>query len=233
MGFKFGGENMLTQLITQIKLQLVDYVKKVEGKGLSTNDYTTEEKSKLENIAANANNYSLPTASSTVKGGIKIGSGFSMDGEVLSVSSGGEADSVKWANVTGKPEKSSNIDTDGTDDTKYTTPKAVKTYVDSKAAAVFKPQGSIAFSALPALSASILGNVYNITNAFNTTSDFLEGAGKSYPAGSNVVCVASGDTYKWDVMSGAVDLSPYAKTEDFSEITADEVQTIWTTVFGS
>lgn len=48
-------------------------VDKVSGKGLSTNDYTTTEKNKLSGIAANANNYSLPLASSTVRGGMKTG----------------------------------------------------------------------------------------------------------------------------------------------------------------
>lgn len=36
-------------------------VDKVSGKGLSSNDYTTAEKNKLEGIAANANNYAHPT----------------------------------------------------------------------------------------------------------------------------------------------------------------------------
>lgn len=50
----------------------------------STNDFTTAEKTKLAGIAENANNYSLPTASSSAKGGVKIGSGLTMTGEVLS-----------------------------------------------------------------------------------------------------------------------------------------------------
>lgn len=44
-------------------------VDKVEGKGLSTNDYTTAEKTKL----AGLKNYSLPTATVGALGGIKIG----------------------------------------------------------------------------------------------------------------------------------------------------------------
>lgn len=44
-------------------------VDKVEGKGLSTNDYTTAEKNKL----AGLKNYSLPTATVGALGGIKIG----------------------------------------------------------------------------------------------------------------------------------------------------------------
>lgn len=47
-------------------------VDKVSGKGLSTNDYTTAEKTKLAGIAENANNYSLPKATNAVFGGIKV-----------------------------------------------------------------------------------------------------------------------------------------------------------------
>lgn len=62
------------------------FVAKESGKGLSTNDYTTTEKQKLAGIANNANNYSLPTASSTTLGGVKVGSGLSISNGVLSVS---------------------------------------------------------------------------------------------------------------------------------------------------
>ena len=46
-------------------------VQQIAGKGLSTEDYTTAEKTKLGGIAENANNYSLSTASGNVLGGIK------------------------------------------------------------------------------------------------------------------------------------------------------------------
>ena len=48
-------------------------VDKVDGKQLSTNDYTTAEKTKLAGIAEGANNYTLPTASANAKGGITLG----------------------------------------------------------------------------------------------------------------------------------------------------------------
>jgi hypothetical protein len=54
-------------------------VSTVTGKGLSTNDYTTAEKNKLANIAANANNYSLPVATSSVLGGVKSGTDITVD----------------------------------------------------------------------------------------------------------------------------------------------------------
>lgn len=47
--------------------------------------------------------YTLPTASSSTLGGVKVGSGLSISNGVLSATGGGEADSVAWGNVTGKP----------------------------------------------------------------------------------------------------------------------------------
>lgn len=48
----------------QLEEQLLLKVDKVEGKGLSTNDYTTAEKNKLNGIDANANNYTHPATHS-------------------------------------------------------------------------------------------------------------------------------------------------------------------------
>ena len=59
-------------------------VDKVAGKGLSTNDFTTAEKNKLAGIAAGANAYSLPIASATVLGGIKVGNNLTISNGVLS-----------------------------------------------------------------------------------------------------------------------------------------------------
>ena len=54
-------------------------VDKVNGKGLSTNDYTTAEKQKLANIANGANNYTLPVATSSILGGVKSGTDITID----------------------------------------------------------------------------------------------------------------------------------------------------------
>lgn len=58
---------------------LEEKVDKVEGKGLSTNDYSNEEKSKLYGIESGANNYKLPVATSSALGGVKSGGGISID----------------------------------------------------------------------------------------------------------------------------------------------------------
>ncbi|MEG1559399.1 MAG: head fiber protein [Clostridia bacterium] len=55
------------------------------GKGLSTNDYTTDEKTKLATIAVNANAYTLPAATVTALGGVKVGENISVASGVISV----------------------------------------------------------------------------------------------------------------------------------------------------
>lgn len=71
-----GVEETLNSNITQLQAQKVD---KVEGKGLSTNDYTTPEKNKLAAIEAEANKYVLPAATTTTLGGIIVGDRLSVD----------------------------------------------------------------------------------------------------------------------------------------------------------
>lgn len=80
--------------------------------------------------------------------------------------------------------------------------------------AVYKPAGSLDSPDVSKLSAEYLGNVYNITQPFDTDGEhFVEGAGKHYPEGTNVAVVEyDSGVYKFDVMSGFVDLSEYSKT---------------------
>lgn len=56
------------------------------GKGLSSNDFTDEEKAKLAGIAVGANNYSLPAATASARGGITIGDNISISGDKISIS---------------------------------------------------------------------------------------------------------------------------------------------------
>lgn len=87
---------------------------------------------------------------------------------------------------------------------------AVKSAIDAAISSVYKPAGSVTFASLPTPAKAVEGNVYNVTDAFTTDSRFIEGAGKSYPAGTNVVIInTAGTTYKFDVLVGMVDLSNY------------------------
>lgn len=95
----------------------------------------------------------------------------------------------------------------------------VQDAIRSAITGVYTPKGSIAFKSLPTAAAGNKGWVYNISDAFTTTAAFVEGAGHSYGAGTNVVCVDAGSgSYKWDVLAGTIDLT---------ELTATEVQTLW------
>ena len=67
-------------------------------------------------------------------------------------------------------------------------------YVDQKVSTTYKASGSIYFADLPILAENRIGNVYNIKDDFTTTADFLEGAGKDYPAGTNVAIVIVNET---------------------------------------
>ena len=76
------------------------------------------------------------------------------------------------------------------------------------------PKGTKAFAGLDPttdLVAANVGYMYNISDAFTTTSDFVEGAGHSIPAGANVyIANPSTGVYKYDIFAGMYDLSGYA-----------------------
>lgn len=98
----------------------------------------------------------------------------------------------------------------------FQTASEVSTAISTAISSVFKPSGSLIASEIQSslLISDNLGNVYNITESFTTTSDFIEGDGKTYPAGINIVIVNTGTSanpvYKFDVLAGFVDLSGYA-----------------------
>ena len=100
-----------------------------------------------------------------------------------------------------------------TNDSNYQTGDQVTAAINAKIASVYKPGGSVAFESLPALVAANEGFVYNITENFTTTDDFIEGAGKKYKAGADVGIVNAGTAespvYKYNVFANFVDLSAY------------------------
>lgn len=121
---KYLDENGLLYVIQKVKTWLSGKVDKVDGKGLSTNDYTTTEKNKL----AGLKNYELPTASASTLGGVKVGSGLAINNGVLSATGGGTADSVDWSNVQNKPTKVSEF----TNDSGYQTSAQVESAITGK-----------------------------------------------------------------------------------------------------
>lgn len=122
------------------------FVTQESGKGLSTNDYTTAEKTKLAGIANGANAYSLPTASSTTLGGVKVGSNLTITNGVL-------------AAVQGKVDLSPYLKS-----TDAASTYAKKTDIST----VFNYKGSVdTYSALPTTGVAV-GDVYNVVAADTT-----------------------------------------------------------------
>lgn len=158
-----GVEETLNSNITQLQTQKVD---KVEGKGLSTNDYTTPEKNKLAAIEAEANKYVLPAATASALGGVKIGSN-------ITLANGGTI-SITKANVT------SALGVDPT--TKYVTLDTAQTITGQKTfskdvifnntlTGIYNAGGNLIFGAgtekIVCLLADYFGPVEDKTNTIN------------------------------------------------------------------
>lgn len=122
------------------------------------------------------------------------------------------------------------IDLIGTGNATSTTIKGAvqesNTYTDNQIAAkigaVYKPVGSVKFSELPLeLTKAELGNVYNVTDAFEADVRFVTvEVGENYPAGTNVAVIEENESYYFDALSGVIDLSNYyTKTETDQQIT--------------
>lgn len=228
------------------------FVKKVEGKQLSTNDYTNEEKQKL----AGLNNYTLPKASSSTLGGIKVGAGLTIDGEGnLSATGGGEADSVNWQNVVGRPTKLSEF----TNDQNFQTDTQVEQAITSKGYLTAVPDeyvtdtelngkgyqtssqvesaiASKGYQTSEQVQQAINSAVSGITGIEFSVVEELPGTGKkgviyllsNLGTGQNVY-----DEYIWveskyeKIGTTEVDLSNYYNTENFTAITNGEIDSMF------
>ena len=97
----------------------------------------------------------------------------------------------------------------------YSDMNTLMTAIGQKFAALngaYVVKGNSTFANLPAsLTAGMTGYVYNVTDGFTTDSRFVEGAGKVYPADTNVVVVNLGDAttpnMKFDVIGSFVDVA--------------------------
>lgn len=97
---KYLDENGLLYLWGKIKGIVGGKVDKETGKGLSANDFTDTDKTKLDGLE----NYTLPAATADALGGVKVGAGLNIVDGVLSATGGGTADAVDWSNVQNKPD---------------------------------------------------------------------------------------------------------------------------------
>lgn len=283
--------NILAYFKAKLDTLLGTKVDKIDGKGLSSNDYTSTEKTKLAGIAAQAQvnvlegiqkngqtvtitnkiaNISIPTKTSEITNdsGFITGSDIpegaaasttspKMDGTAtigteMAFARGdhihpSDTSKANLASPTFTGTPAAPTATKGTNTTQIATTAFVqtgladkanssdvytKTEIDNKLSATFKPGGSVAFANLPALSAANLGKILNVTNSFTTTADFVEGAGKTYPAGTNVAIVdvgtSSSPSYKYDIQGSFFDLSGYVEESDLGLATTGEIDALFT-----
>lgn len=202
MANTFVTKENLTRFKTKLDEKLQGKVSVEEGKGLSSNDYTTEEKQKL----AGLQNYTLTKASSDALGGVKVGTG-------LQVSEDGtlSADSVDWANVQNKPTILTQQDVSNAFSTSleaaHLATSAELSAVEAKLTGVYHFKGSVdTFDALPKDAAD--GDVYNVTDS-----------------GMNYGYIAESKT--WDALGTVIDLSGYAQKTDFVAMTNEEIDALF------
>ena len=117
-------------------------------------------------------------------------------------------DANRKVNVT-VPVKTSDL----TNDSSFIAESVIDEKINAAVSGALQPAGSVAFANLPQLAKANCNKIYNVTDAFTTTADFVEGAGKSYPAGTNVAIINTGSAstpvYKYDCYTGVIDLSGY------------------------
>lgn len=103
---------------------------------------------------------------------------------------------------------------DSTDNSKYYSEKSREYSNEWKGSLL--PRGVISFSQLPT-SNLVAGYLYSINEAFVTDSRFVEGAGFSYPKGTNVYWT---DNNKWKALSGV--LSREISKQDYAALSEAE-----------
>lgn len=204
-------DNGLLYLWTKLKSF---FVAKDGSKVLSDNNYTTAEKEKL----AGLNNYTLPKATTTTLGGIKVGAGVEVteDG-TLNATGGGTADSVDWSNVQNKPTKVSQFENDcgfqTSSDvqgaiTSATTDMATKTYVTQQLANINKKQ--------------VVSSTTEMTDANTIYLLANEGSGNNV---YDEYIVVNGTPEK--VGTTEVDLTNYVQESELVPITNQEIDEIF------
>lgn len=132
----------------------------VVGKGLSTEDYTTEEKSKLSGIAINANNFILQEASPTVLGGVKIDNDtIVINNGVISAANSGSGDMTKAVYDTND---NGNVDTADTA-IKLATARTISITGDITWSTTFDGSGNATGSGILANSGVVAGTYTKVT----------------------------------------------------------------------
>ena len=178
-------------------------------------NFTADEKTKLAGIATGANKYTLPTASASVLGGVKIGANITITDGVISVAS------LDWANINGKPTKVSEF----TNDSGFIT-AAVSNLSNyyAKSATYSKEEVDNLIGAVKTIQIEVVASLPT-TGASNII--YLVSNGGTNPnAYDEYVWVASTSKFE-KIGTTAIDLSGYWAKTDLVECTNAEIEALF------
>jgi hypothetical protein len=93
---------------------------------------------------------------------------------------------------------------------------AVYNAITTALTSIYTPRGDLTCAELTSslLIAANVGNIYEMSDSGTTSALFLQGAGKTIHVGDNVGIIQTGvDTYKFNLMANAFDMTDYQKKE--------------------
>lgn len=179
-------------------------------------NYTQSEKTKLAGIQEGANNYSLPTASASTLGGVKIGANITIDANgVISVTA------LEWANINGRPTKLSQF----TNDSNFIT-AAVNNLTNyyTKSNTYTKTEVDNLIGAIKSISIEVVASLPT-TGASNII--YLVANGGADPnAYDEYVWVASTSKFE-KIGTTAIDLSGYWSKSELVECTNEDIEALF------
>ena len=209
-----------------IQSALDDKVDKVSGKGLSTEDYTTTEKTKLAAIEEEANKTIVDSAlSSTSENPVQnkvIQSSISdintevakkaNSADLHAVATSGSYADLENVPTTFTPSAHTQASSTITDTNTYSnlnnvagTQESINSAIDSKIGALLSVEYQVIVQSLPTASASTMNKFYLLAEEDAETDDAYE----------IFITVKNGSTYTWEKVDTArIDLADYVKTDD-------------------
>lgn len=187
--------NMITVSGTQSYVNITKATKQLAGV------MSAVDKNKLDGIADGANNYTLPIASATALGGIKLGSGLSATSDgTVSVSADVVAGAVQWDSIENKPNVAI---LDGNNE-------------------FVSDDGNIR--------TIISGNEFSVCHRVNPTQNMWNEVlttGPNYISTNGIKVFGGGDSHHAFTTNGEIfDLSKLVNTSDIQSISTDELNGI-------
>jgi hypothetical protein len=224
----FLDNNGLLYLWQKIKTLLSGKVDKVDGKGLSTNDFTDSYKRKIDGLQSDG--YMMKTTYDSDGNGV-VDNAEKLGGQLPSYYAKQSELNDAFGGITQLDSTKANAsDVYNKEETDNMLSACA---LKSDLTTVYRYAGTKSTIDDPTGYES--GAVYNMTVEFTTTADFVEGAGITYPAGTNIVKLLTWsqdeaglpiELHQWEVLSGTIDLSPYQKKSELTAITNNEIDTI-------